>query len=514
MIAHGIRPPQVEPIEDARARVMQMRHLQQAAEAGDIDLRMKKTAEAQQLQGIDDERITRDVFAQAGGDMDKFFAMAPGRGVSPKTVQALQGSWLDHKTKLAGLSKVELENRQKNHATESALLQQLEASPTEKRAALWPQVRALGLQAKLFGPDDVPEAYPGDDWLSFRKAEGVAQDKLFQQVLDTKKDLRDAETHKADLAGKAAELPGKTAKSRAEQLAAAGQSIAGVTDQATYDPWYASQPPEMQKYWGPMFSPVLVKRIEQTGMDANQRAVQAGAADSRSEAARANRASEENTRRGQDKVDRRAHEALQIQGAQQGQAAEGKLRDDYRKESQDFVTVRDSYQRMESAVASKNGAGDLSLVYGYMKMLDPGSTVREGEYAQAAQVGGPAQQWANTYNRVLAGEKLPQAARDQIIAEARRLMTVQQGNQGKIDRYYTDLAGRYRLSPENVLTDYGSRPGAVSAPQAPAAAAPATPQTTIPAGKFRQTATGAGGQKIGSNDGVTWFDLASGRKVQ
>jgi hypothetical protein len=214
---------------------------------------------------------------------------------------------------------------------------------------------------------------------------------------------------------------------------------------------------------------------------------------------------------------------LKIQGGQQAQAAEGKLRDDYRKESQDFITVRDSYQRMETAATSANGAGDLSMVYGLMKMLDPGSTVREGEYANAAQVGGPAQQWLNTYNRLVAGDKLPDAARAQIMGEARKLMTVQQTNQGKIDRYYTDLSGRYRLNPQNVLTDYGT-PGAGGPPPQqppPAAGAPAAARTPaagaaapVPAGRFRQTATGAGGQRIGSNDGVSWFDLATGRKVQ
>jgi hypothetical protein len=523
MIAYGIRPPQVDTMEEARGRVMQMRHLQQAAESGDIDLRMKKTAESLQLQAIDDERKARDVWAEAAGDLDKFFSLAPARGVSPKTVQAMQTAYLEHKTKLAGLTKAELENAKEVHARTSSLLQELDTATPEQRPALWPQLRDLGIQRKYFGADDVPDTYPGDDWLRIRKAEGVAQDKLYEQSLAAKNDARAAQTTAADLATKDAERPGKAANSRAQQLAAAGQSIAGVADQTTYDQWYAAQPPEMQKYWGPMFSAPLVKRIEQAGMDANQRAVQAGAADSRSETARANRASEANVRRGQDQVDRRSHESLQIQGGQQAAAAEGKLRDDYRKESQNFITVRDSYQRMETAATSANGAGDLSMVYGLMKMLDPGSTVREGEYANAAQVGGPAQQWLNTYNRLVAGDKLPDAARAQIMGEARKLMTVQQTNQGKIDRYYTDLSGRYRLNPQNVLTDYGT-PGAGGPPPQqppPAAGAPAAARTPaagaaapVPAGRFRQTATGAGGQRIGSNDGVTWFDLATGRKVQ
>lgn len=37
---------------------------------------------------------------------------------------------------------------------------------------------------------------------------------------------------------------------------------------------------------------------------------------------------------------------------------------------------------------------------------------------------------------------------------------------------------------------------------------------TKPTAQYRYTATGAGGHKIGSNDGATWYDVQTGRKVQ
>ena len=34
-----------------------------------------------------------------------------------------------------------------------------------------------------------------------------------------------------------------------------------------------------------------------------------------------------------------------------------------------------------------DAAGDMALIFSYMKMLDPNSTVREGEYATAQDAG-------------------------------------------------------------------------------------------------------------------------------
>ena len=53
---------------------------------------------------------------------------------------------------------------------------------------------------------------------------------------------------------------------------------------------------------------------------------------------------------------------------------EDKLRDDFRSESKEFVKVRDAYGRILSTDAS--AAGDLALIFNYMKILDPGSVVR------------------------------------------------------------------------------------------------------------------------------------------
>jgi hypothetical protein len=49
---------------------------------------------------------------------------------------------------------------------------------------------------------------------------------------------------------------------------------------------------------------------------------------------------------------------------------------------------------------------DIALIFSFMKTLDPGSTVREGEFATAANAGGIPDRIVATYNKALKGEFL------------------------------------------------------------------------------------------------------------
>ena len=64
-----------------------------------------------------------------------------------------------------------------------------------------------------------------------------------------------------------------------------------------------------------------------------------------------------------------------------------KIRGEIRKADPDFIKVEDAYGRIVASAEDPSPAGDLALVFNYMKVLDPGSTVREGEFktAQGAQ---------------------------------------------------------------------------------------------------------------------------------
>jgi len=91
---------------------------------------------------------------------------------------------------------------------------------------------------------------------------------------------------------------------------------------------------------------------------------------------------------------------------------ENTLRDDFRTETKDFSTIKSSYDRIQGA--QKGGIGDIALIFSYMKMLDPASTVREGEAASVANAAGVPAQISQLYNKALSGALLDPSVRNDI----------------------------------------------------------------------------------------------------
>lgn len=71
--------------------------------------------------------------------------------------------------------------------------------------------------------------------------------------------------------------------------------------------------------------------------------------------------------------------------------------------------------------APPTAAGDMSTVFGYMKIQDPGSSVKEGEYASAKNAGGADDKAIAAYNSVLNGQLLSPAQREDFKRSAAKL---------------------------------------------------------------------------------------------
>ena len=69
-----------------------------------------------------------------------------------------------------------------------------------------------------------------------------------------------------------------------------------------------------------------------------------------------------------------------------------------------FIQVTSNNDRIVSALDT--AAGDISLIFAFMKMLDPGSTVREGEFATAQNSGSVNENIWAAYNKAITGERL------------------------------------------------------------------------------------------------------------
>lgn len=135
---------------------------------------------------------------------------------------------------------------------------------------------------------------------------------------------------------------------------------------------------------------------------------------------------------------------------------EDKLRDEHQKLSGTFIDVRDAYGRILSNAEEQTAASDLSLIFNYMKMLDPGSVVREGEFANAQNSAGVPDRIRSRYNNVLSGERLAENTRQDFIQTAQDLYSTQLASQRYLDKNYEDLATSYGLDPKKVVLDFGS----------------------------------------------------------
>lgn len=145
----------------------------------------------------------------------------------------------------------------------------------------------------------------------------------------------------------------------------------------------------------------------------------------------------------------------EMSGAAKGTKAEDDLRGELQTLSKPFVQVRDSMGRIEAAAKNPSAAGDLALIFNYMKVLDPGSTVREGEFATAQNSAGMPERIRAKYNQVVNGERLEEGQRADFVDRARDLYKSQESIQKQTESNYRSLAERRGARPENVILDQG-----------------------------------------------------------
>lgn len=140
-------------------------------------------------------------------------------------------------------------------------------------------------------------------------------------------------------------------------------------------------------------------------------------------------------------------------------SAESTLRNQYLNQAQSFTIIRDAYQKVKSSAATPTPAGDISLIFAYMKMLDPGSTVREGEAATVQQATGVPGQIINLYNQMVTGGRLNDAQRKDFADLSAKLYSSTQQQQQFLSDQFRGIAKRSGLNPENVVVDLSSAPG-------------------------------------------------------
>lgn len=138
---------------------------------------------------------------------------------------------------------------------------------------------------------------------------------------------------------------------------------------------------------------------------------------------------------------------------------ERELRKEFNALTKDYRTIGDSYSRILQAAERKSAAGDLSLIFNYMKMLDPNSVVRESEFSNAEN----ARAWFDesgaptaiklAYNKAKNGQRLLDEQRKDFVDMADLLMRAQKQSFEALGNRYKEIAEEAGYNPDNVVID-------------------------------------------------------------
>jgi|8_EtaG_2_1085327.scaffolds.fasta_scaffold06085_3 hypothetical protein len=131
---------------------------------------------------------------------------------------------------------------------------------------------------------------------------------------------------------------------------------------------------------------------------------------------------------------------------------EASLRKEFNDQSKNFKSIGQSYGKV--LATDPTAAGDVSLIFAYMKMLDPGSVVREGEQATAANAAGVPAKISNLYNRVITGEKLVSSQRADFRKQAQNIYELELQNQSLNISRYKNIAESKGFNPEDIVFDF------------------------------------------------------------
>lgn len=120
-------------------------------------------------------------------------------------------------------------------------------------------------------------------------------------------------------------------------------------------------------------------------------------------------------------------------------------------QTKEYQVANTAYRRVEESARQDTPAGDLALIYSYMKILDPGSVVREGEFATAQNAASVPDRIRNAYNKALRGTRLTAEQRADYLSQARSQFRAYQTSFEETYNFYRNEAERLGIDPSRVI---------------------------------------------------------------
>ena len=139
---------------------------------------------------------------------------------------------------------------------------------------------------------------------------------------------------------------------------------------------------------------------------------------------------------------------------------EEKIRKEWQGRSKMYSELQGTFNTLQASASSANGPGDIALITGFMKMLDPGSVVRETEFATARDTAGLFTQLQNRLEKAQNGQLLSPKQRSEYVALSQKYLDSAQKKANQEKKDLGIVVKNYKLNPENVF-------GAEQAPPPP-----------------------------------------------
>jgi len=136
---------------------------------------------------------------------------------------------------------------------------------------------------------------------------------------------------------------------------------------------------------------------------------------------------------------------------------EEKIRKEWQLRTKVLGELQGTFNTLKASSESANGPGDIALITGFMKMLDPGSVVRETEFATARDTAGMFTQLQNKLEKAQNGQLLTPTQRKEYVALAQKYLDSAQKKADEDKKALGVVVKNYRLNPDNV---FGPEPAA------------------------------------------------------
>jgi hypothetical protein len=158
---------------------------------------------------------------------------------------------------------------------------------------------------------------------------------------------------------------------------------------------------------------------------------------------------------------------------------EEKLRKEFQDRTKKYGELGTTYETMKTSAQAKNGPGDIALITGFMKMIDPGAIVRETDFALARDTAGLFERLQNQSQKLQSGQifALDSKQRNEYVNLAKQYLDAAEKKRGEDKTALGVVVKNYKLNPDNVFgpapkaesveVDYWSVPG--RAPNLPGA---------------------------------------------